>query len=266
MYNLVISLIFVFLLVVILGYIFAMQIGTKKEIVVDSLVNDKTKIIFFSDLHLNKLNSLFKRNQKLVKLINSENPDIVVFGGDLVSQKLTGGLFKNDLVAYTSFFSQINATSKYFIKGNHDHKYSINEYSSLMRSHGYIDLTNTQIKSINNINLVGLDDLKYGEIVEPTINLANYNICFAHNPDTVLSLLNNYNLIISGHTHAGQGKIFNYYPMLRFVTENPTIFNSQEIISINKQKVIVSAGIGSHFNLRYFQKPKFSIIELVSKN
>jgi predicted MPP superfamily phosphohydrolase len=249
----------------ILGYFFAMQIKIKDHQISSEKIDSNVKIVFFTDLHLNLLNSLFNRNIKIANMINHQKPDIVVFGGDLTSQKITKGLLKQRAHNYAKFLSKIECANKYYINGNHDHKFSITDYKRIMIHNGFKSLNSKKYDHSATISIIGIDDLKYGKINEPKIDMQKYNLCLSHNPDALFSLINNYDLIISGHTHSGQGNIFGYNPMLKYVTNNPDLFNSEEQILVNNQNIIISAGLGSHFNLRYFQTPKFSVIKLSKK-
>jgi len=82
------------------------------------------KIIHISDLHLGSFNSVEKLKE-VVSLINSENPDLVVFTGDLVNN------YYHEAKPYRDVLMEIKAKDgKFSILGNHDY----GDYTLLKRS------------------------------------------------------------------------------------------------------------------------------------
>lgn len=212
------------------------------------------KIVFFTDLHDSLFSNFNKRYLKLVNFIKNEKPDLIVFGGDLKTKKVINSK-KFDLI-----FNQKYSTSNcYAIAGNHD--YSNSKNLTLYHKSHFQLMINSSL-NLNNCVFHFLDDLKHGQIIEKAINSNQINILFTHNPDTVNTLKYKYDLIIAGHTHGGQGKILKFRPMLKFVTKFPTVFNTEQIINTMCGPLIISPGIGSHFNLRYGVNPAYNVIIL----
>ena len=73
------------------------------------------KIVHISDLHLGSFNSIEKL-EKVVNIINNQNPDIVVFTGDLVNN------FHNEALPYVETLSKIKSKyGNFSVLGNHDY-------------------------------------------------------------------------------------------------------------------------------------------------
>lgn len=169
---------------------------------------DNIKIVFFSDTHFG--NNMYPENklEDIVNKINSQNPDIVIFGGDLMDS-----YYKSppNIEYIQSKFKEIDAKyGKYSVYGNHDYGGGAERvYKNLMKESDFIILKNdsTIIDTIG-VRLIGLDDYLLGS---PDIGLLNnieddyYNILISHAPDLIdLLNVNKINFILSGHTHGGQ--------------------------------------------------------------
>ena len=76
---------------------------------------DKYKIIQISDLHLGTFVSGAPMN-KIVKLVNSQHPDVILFTGDLVNFKT------EEATPFTKQMQEFHAADgKFAVLGNHDY-------------------------------------------------------------------------------------------------------------------------------------------------
>lgn len=74
------------------------------------------KIVQISDIHAGSFVGNAHRFQKAVDLINQQEPDLIVFTGDMVNN------FTEELTSMIPVFSQLNASDgKYAVLGNHDY-------------------------------------------------------------------------------------------------------------------------------------------------
>ncbi len=170
-------------------------------------VDNHLKIVFFGDTHLGEFAGTNRLNQ-IVEKINAENPDLVIFTGDLIDANKKSSFNPEEI---PKILSKINATyGKFAVIGNHEYalskKYS---YENLMNTAGFKVLINDwlDIPEIN-VRLLGLDDAYIGN---PNKDLSNqaldgvYNIMITHEPDIVDQMaIANVQLILAGHTHGGQ--------------------------------------------------------------
>ena len=78
---------------------------------------DSLKVVLIADLHLDT-NSFLRQTERMVDLINLENPDIVLFAGDMFTSSYDDVRRPE---AYIERLSKIRATiGKYAVYGNHD--------------------------------------------------------------------------------------------------------------------------------------------------
>lgn len=165
--------------------------------------------MFLSDLHnrnlVNKINGI----------IEKENPDLIICGGDMVNENI------NNTDNFLKLVDVLNKYRTYYVFGNHEEMMSENdknEYIKKLNLTNIILLNNDTIRLSDNVKLYGLDsDLscykshkelglskeyivsKLGEL-----NYDKFNIVIAHNPLE----LDNYSiygcdLVLSGHIHGG---------------------------------------------------------------
>ena len=97
------------------------------------------KIVHISDLHLGSFNEVDKLNE-VVNIINGEDPDLVVFTGDLVNN------FYEEAVPYLDCLKKIKAKDgKFSILGNHDYgDYAIRNRSSKEWKNNFNNLINLE--------------------------------------------------------------------------------------------------------------------------
>lgn len=233
------------------------------------------KILHVSDLH----NKSFGKNQnKLVKLTEEINPDIIVITGDIIDSRKT-----NIDIALQYTQQAVNIAPTYYVQGNHESR--TDEYTKLeegLKKDGVriLDNKNEEI-SINGekINLIGMKDLtlmesgdKRKEFEEVLSNLknqsnSNLNILLSHRPELLyLYSRQNIDLVFSGHAHGGQ---------IRLPFTEGLVAPGQGILpkltsGVHKDKnteMIVSRGLGnSLFPFRIFNRPELVVTTLKTFN
>ena len=103
-----------------------------------STENHGTTILQFSDLHFK---SSISENylKKLVKRINENKPDIVIFTGDLIDENYT--ITKEDKKLLIKYMTKINANiDKFYILGEEDYDTSTN----ILDNSGFINMNNDE--------------------------------------------------------------------------------------------------------------------------
>lgn len=238
------------------------------------------KILQLSDLHSK---SFGDNNNRLVKKIISQNPDIVVMTGDMVNAKDT------DFEVFISFAEQISKRfDVYYIVGNHEQNLNDNKKQILMGKLNEIGikvLDNEKVaisRGQDSINLYGLwfnlryykdlsneytKDVFFGADQIQTI-LGNfdtdaYNILLTHNPlyaDTYSDW--GADLTLSGHIHGGMIRIPFVGGLLSPEREFFPKYDGGEY-QINGKTLIVNRGLGNgDFGIRVFNQPEISVIML----
>ena len=265
-----------FLFLLFIGFIFILYsyfIGTKGLFIREyAIINSKIpdnfngfKIVHFSDLHYGT--TIHKKEiEHIVETINNLKPDIVVFTGDLLDERITlSDTNINDLITN---LNKIDASiNKYIISGNHDiHP----KYNYVLDNIDFINLDNknTEIyyKGINPLILVGIaDEQEFDFNPLKAFNYQNennnYTILLTHEPDSILKLNEyNYDLVLAGHSHNGQIRI----PLIgKIITPEGSKKYYDEKYELNNHTMYISGGIGtSALPLRFMVKPSINLYRL----
>ena len=222
------------------------------------------KIVHISDLHLGSFNSVEKLEDVVVK-INEENPDLIVFTGDLVNN------YHHEAIAYVDTLKKLKAKDgKFSILGNHDYcdyvllkrdsqqwKDNFSNLIDLEKRAGF-DLLLNDSREINSLshkfNLVGVENWGAGNFnKDGDLDLAMQNvndqlptILLSHDPShwSEVVLKSNYNidLQLSGHTHGMQFGIempgFKWSPVKYRYKEWAGLYEK------NNKKIYVNRGLG----------------------
>ncbi|HQX75192.1 MAG TPA: metallophosphoesterase [Thermoflexales bacterium] len=182
-----------------------------------SLPAPTTRIVFFTDLHLGKRKRAAWA-QKVVALVNSFQPDVILVGGDFVEHP--GDRKVEDLLAP---LARLNAPHKLAVFGNHDHGQPGTDRTALLTnllcSYGIRPLVNECAHITvgqTAINVIGPDEHWVGKADLPRsfaacATPAAVSIVLGHNPDALAALpadapspAPEQTLWLFGHTHAGQ--------------------------------------------------------------
>jgi len=190
-----------------------LELHIKKAVAGEKSLN----IVMASDIHLGTIIAKRKAN-RLVSVINSLHPDIVLFAGDLVDEDLAP-VIKNDLGAN---FDQIKSKFGVFaITGNHEYIGGAESAVKYLRDHGIQVLRDTSLLIDQRFYLVGRDDRdksrftgkkrkELGELMQQ-VDLSRPVILMDHQPFNLEKARElGVDLQVSGHTHHGQLWPFNY--------------------------------------------------------
>ena len=268
-----ISKLIIFLLIVFLVAIYARYEGTKGIIIREYAVTSKKipksfdgfKIVQFSDMELGSTFEIDMIND-LVDKINSLNPTIVVFTGDIISENKNYS--KSERESIVNSLANIEALiGKYAVRGDDDVTNTI--YDNLIKISGFIDLSNKQediyYKGLTPIMLFGLDSLLNGnQDIENTFkgDIDDlYKILLVHEPDTFIKIKEyNIDLMLSGHSHNSEINI-PYLKQLYKIDGATSYYDSE--YSIGESKIFISSGLGtSNLKMRLFSKPSISLFKL----
>lgn len=260
----------------------------RKSLYFESLPDsfDGLRIVQLSDLHLGSLGG--KNNiEKIVNLINNEEPDIFVFTGDLINQtseEITDVYKKN--------IGNIKAKlGKFSILGNHDYgKYfewknqkekdiNLQKIRNFYKEIGFTLLENKNIsfrRDSNEIYLLGVENyghnMLYGDLDEADFLLPNngFKILLSHDPfhfnEVVKNYKNKIDLTLSGHTHGAQLG-FNFYG--KYISLS-NIWNKKVVglYEENGRKLYINRGIGvsSLLLVRAGMDPEITVFILKKKS
>jgi hypothetical protein len=280
---------FIFLtLFIIVLLLYSRYIGTKNiqiheyKIVNKNFTDDYygLKIVHISDIHYGRV-TFEKELNELVEKVNKVKPDIIVFTGDLIDQdtKITNNM--TDKIS--SILSKMDArVGKYAVTGNHD--YYFENWDLVMENSGFTILNDSydliNLESKRYIMITGSSTNSYGKksiddkLKEATNFLKDkkdddlpiYSILLMHEPDYIDSVnLNNYDLVLSGHSHNGQVRM-PFIGALKFTLPNGAKKYYKEYYKVKNTDLYISNGIGTTtMNFRLFNRPSFNLYRLTNK-
>lgn len=190
------------------------------------------KIVQISDLHVGTWGNNSKFIARLCDSVNSLNPDLIVFTGDIVNRQT------RELGPFLKILSTLKAKDGiYSVLGNHDYgdytdwptqqekKENLELLKNWERQIGWHLLNNARVEltaGTDTIQLIGVENWgeppfhQYGHLVDayPVNNDSIYNlndhrfkILLTHNPEhwvREVTTISNIDLTLSGHTHAMQ--------------------------------------------------------------
>ena len=221
----------IIVIISIYGMFNARKVLLKNINIESSKINKSYNIIFISDVHLGTNTS--KHLSKILSKIETLKYDFLLIGGDLIDSSS----FKlNNLNLFNNIKKDI-----YFVNGNHEYylKDFKNKIEQLKKFN--IKVLKNSSMQINEINIIGIDDLqsKYSKIkfVEKLNKKNLFNLVLSHKPDIWDNIKCKSDLMLSGHTHNGQIFPFNFLVKLKF----KYIYG---IYEYKKSKLYVSSGAG----------------------
>ena len=242
---------------------------------------DGYRIVQLSDMHVGSWNSDTRAMEKAVSIINDLQPDLIVFTGDLVNN------LASELDNFIPVFSKLKAKDGvYSVLGNHDYSTYIHwenpedQKEELVRlkqkqaEMGWTMLNNRHIKLYNrkdSIALIGVENsgrppfpdyAKLSEAMQGTEGM--FQILLSHDPThwrrEVLPQTD-IELMLAGHTHAMQTKIFGFTPAQFIYEENDGLYQEGE------QMLYVNIGLGHLlYPMRLGAWPEITLLTLRKSN
>ena len=235
------------------------------------------RIVQISDIHCGSWAGDTKALQKAVNLINAQEPDLIVFTGDLVNNIAT------ELDEFMPVLSQLKAKDGvYSVLGNHDYAMYIPWESPEKKEQNLIALKQKQAdmnwKLLNNrhvklyqngdsIALIGVENCgrppfpnyaKFPEAMEGTEGM--FKILLSHDPSSWRREVlpeTDIQLTLSGHTHAMQTKIFGFSPAVWVYPEYEGLYTE------GGQMLYVNIGLGHlMYPLRLGAWPEITLLTL----
>ena len=217
------------------------------------------KIAFFSDLHGNP-----KLLERIVEQIANEQPDLIIFGGDLVYAERRFYRTRS----YIESFKQLQSIAPTFaILGNHDYE-KLDQVQRIYNASGVTLLRNESLEWLsphgNRLIIAGVGDYNEGD-EKPALCLPSHSdqttpiILLSHDPESRTELKDyTWHLMLSGHTHGGQLGIPFTGKYISFRSEMPAGLFSYE----NGKQIFVTRGTGSILGMRFFCQPEVNIITI----
>ena len=237
------------------------------------------KIVQLSDFHIGTYATAPECVNRIVDRVNSLNPDLIVFTGDLVNSS------SDEIKEFTEILSRLHAKDGiYSVLGNHDYclyrQYhgddtpvkQLAEVIGYEKKIGWKVLRNESeqiVRGNDSIALIGVENAGSGAFPNKSdlkgalkgISKSEYKILLSHDPShwrrEVLPE-SDIDLMLAGHTHAMQFKIGGWSPSSFVYPEWGGLYEG------DGQKLYVSTGIGENIAFRFGAWPQ--IVEIILHN
>ena len=164
------------------------------------------RIVQFSDVHVSDDDHRAKLSN-LTAAINAQEPDILVFTGDLFDAYRN---YEGDTAPVQAAFAAMEARyGKYAVLGNHDYGTGALTVTCKLLADAGFRVRRGDLVTLEElgITVTGFDDALYGTSVSrmDLAGAAGFHLVLAHEPDLVDMLDTSlFDLMLSGHTHGGQ--------------------------------------------------------------
>lgn len=229
------------------------------------------KIMLLTDLHNRDI------TEKLVKIVNEENPNIIVMSGDMINEKVDG--FDN----FFNLCEELKDKTVYYVFGNHEENMSDekqNEFiEKIKEKTNVILLNNDKVELDDSFTIYGFShqvkyylastkekiDLNYIEERVGKIDINKFNLLISHNP-LLYNLYSEYgfDMVLSGHLHGG---IINIPFVGGLLSPDFTFFPKyyKGVNKIGNTNLVISRGLGYGYMIpiRVFNRGEVVIINLM---
>lgn len=179
------------------------------------------RIVQLSDLHVGGLIN-YDYVQWVVQETNALKPDIIVLTGDILDAPLP------KIADCLTELAKLNARlGKFFVLGNHEYFYNVEDSLQALRNIGIRPLLNESVQLDSTLQIVGVGDLfgRVRGVYAPDLDAAYANarrdlptILLMHQPKFVAEVrasARRADLILCGHTHGGQMAPFSLVVMVQ---------------------------------------------------
>jgi len=221
------------------------------------------KIVQISDIHLGIMVGE-KKLENILKLVQKENPDILVSTGDLVDGEMC------NLSGLIGLLKEINPRyGKYAITGNHEFYAGIDKALKFTQDAGFTILRGERTNVAGILNLAGVDDPagRYqnpGKWISERELLSHlpqdkFTLFLKHRPLIDKEAIGLFDLQLSGHAHKGQ--IFPF----SLITQAVYPIDEGYMKLDNGDYIYVSKGAGTWGPpIRFLAPPDIVVIELIN--
>ncbi len=229
---------------------------------------DGFKIALITDIHLGTKFVDLKKLARIVKIVNSKNPDLIVICGDLDAKSISKEKYSTTQIANILK----NLKSKHgviAVMGNHDYV-PPSVVKNIYQKSNIILLENEDYYFSHNaktLRIVGFKDLWYFKSnpiqVVGMKDKTTPTVVLTHNPDYFPKMPNFVSLTLSGHTHGGE-IVLPFIGSFFIPSEYGQRYRNGYIIENNKH-LFVSRGVATLSGGRFLDPPEINILTLYSQ-
>ena len=224
-------------------------------------------IAFISDIHVAGPDMPPSRLADIVQTINAMDPDLVLIGGDFVSDKRPATHFYPAGEALAPLQKLEAPLGTVAVLGNHDHWRGRSELLQALAANGITLLENASAER-GPLTIVGVDDAftghhDFGKALA-NVRAGAPAIVLTHSPDIFPAVPGSIALTLAGHTHCGQIRL----PLIGAVSTMSDFGERYAcgIVREGRRTLITSSGLGtSILPLRHGTAPEIWLIKVGSK-
>lgn len=248
------------------------QLKVREETIRSSKIKDDLDgflIVFFSDMSYGR----FFDDQKLdkvVKIVNDFDPDLIIFGGDLLDEAQTP-MSQEARDELEKGLSALEAKyGKFAVLGDEDMA-SMDKVTNILETAGFTMLENrTAVIGVSygeRVNLIGLGNVKNGDPdlgIISGVDTADYSILISHCPD-LFEEVKEYSVdyMLAGHSRNGQV----YLPLINLFYRDAGCQEYYRGRTTKKNTTLdISNGLGQKdHDVRLNSDPEIVLYKLLSK-
>jgi predicted MPP superfamily phosphohydrolase len=232
------------------------------------------RILHISDVHF--MSGCDRSTRELGKIAEALEQgkiraDLVVLSGDIITRSPED--LDNNALRQLYRLSCV-CEPCFMVYGNHDyHGHTPALISRQLESVGFTDINNASARLVIDgapINIIGVDDAYFGRPKPPTrINPEEPNIVLTHNLDAIRSNFpREVDLILSGHTHWGEVRLFNGSQVMKLWGYNDNVNGHTRHWDVLSDRTLsyVGSGLARYYvrNRLFRQPPSIAVHSLYS--
>ena len=176
------------------------------------------RIAFLSDIHVSAFDMPPTRLARIVRQVNALHPDVVLIGGDMLSQYFLAPRRYSAEQAIAPLEGLSAPLGVFAVPGNHDYTTDMPGLARAMRRH-HVKLLVDSVVQAGPLLIGGLDDLRFGRVdlagvARRMSAVPGGRIILTHEPDVFPQVPRGIGLTLAGHTHCGQAVLpWGYAPI-----------------------------------------------------
>ena len=218
------------------------------------------RIVQISDLHCDRK----MRNEKtIVKLINSLEPDVIVFTGDAVNTSAALPLFKGTMKNLKASLAKLAVYGNFEIPRRGELDYYSDTGFELLDARTVVVSKNDETLSFSGLSC---DNPQAAGGMLGELSSENFNVFLFHFPDLIEHMEGlNVDLYLCGHTHGGQISL-PFYGALVTMSRMGKKYESG-MYAVGKTMLYVNRGIGLEPGpapqVRFLARPEVTVFDIV---
>jgi hypothetical protein len=204
-------------------------------------------MVLLTDIHVAGPDMPPSRVARIVGQVNALKPDIVLLGGDFVSDKTSATSLYTASQGLAPLSGLKARLGTFAVLGNHDHWRDAAEVRSALRASNVRVLDNEAV-TVGPLRLGGVDD-DFTDHADMKSTVAAIRsgpgipVLLSHSPDVAALAPADVGLILAGHTHCGQVQL----PVIGAADYQSRFGRrfSCGVLSDHGRRIIISAGVGT---------------------